>query len=75
MGWDITYHPIAESEIRDIYFRALEDGALDDALEGLESATSPDGKAVRFIISHQGDPASEQGIAHVDAIRDAGKDY
>ena len=28
MGWDITYHPIAESEIRDIYFRALEDGAL-----------------------------------------------
>jgi RND superfamily putative drug exporter len=32
---------------------------------------SPDGKAVRFIISHQGDPATPEGIAHVDAIRNA----
>ncbi|PTA72210.1 MULTISPECIES: hypothetical protein [unclassified Stenotrophomonas] len=33
MGWDITYHPIADSEIRDIYFRALEDATLVNALQ------------------------------------------
>ncbi|WP_414492462.1 hypothetical protein [Stenotrophomonas maltophilia] len=33
MGWDITYHPIADSEIRDIYFRALEDVTLVNALQ------------------------------------------
>jgi RND superfamily putative drug exporter len=32
---------------------------------------SPDGKAVRFIISHQGDPAGLEGIGHIDAIRNA----
>jgi len=42
-----------------------------DFKRGMNMFISPDGKAVRFIISHQGDPASEQGIAHVDAIRDA----
>ena len=31
---------------------------------------SPDGKAVRFIISHEGDPPPE-GIAHVDPIKEA----
>ncbi len=31
---------------------------------------SPDGKAVRFIITHQGDPASVDGIEHVAGIRD-----
>ena len=33
MGWDITYHPVADSEIRDIYFRALEDVTLVEALQ------------------------------------------
>jgi RND superfamily putative drug exporter len=31
---------------------------------------SPDGKAIRFIITHQGDPASEDGIKHVAGIKD-----
>jgi RND superfamily putative drug exporter len=30
---------------------------------------SPDGKAVRFIITHQGDPASVEGIEHVRDIK------
>ena len=35
---------------------------------------SPDGKAARFIISHEGDPASVEGISHVDAIKLAAKE-
>ena len=31
---------------------------------------SPDGKAVRMIITHQGDPASEEGIEHVRDLKD-----
>ena len=42
-----------------------------DFKRGMNMFFSPDGKAVRFIISHLGDPASEQGIGHVDAIRNA----
>jgi putative drug exporter of the RND superfamily len=42
-----------------------------DFKRGMNMFFSPDGKAVRFIISHLGDPASPEGIAHVDAIRNA----
>ncbi|BBZ48793.1 membrane protein [Mycobacterium heidelbergense] len=42
-----------------------------DFKRGMKMFISPDGKAVRFIISHLGDPASPEGIAHIDAIRNA----
>jgi putative drug exporter of the RND superfamily len=42
-----------------------------DFQRGLKMFVSPDGKAVRFIITHQGDPASVAGIQHVAGIRDA----
>ncbi|MGB9226581.1 RND family transporter [Mycobacterium sp.] len=42
-----------------------------DFKRGMDMFISPDGKSVRFIISHLGDPASLEGIAHVDAIRNA----
>jgi putative drug exporter of the RND superfamily len=32
---------------------------------------SPDGKAARFIISHKGDPATDEGMARINAIRTA----
>ncbi|MBV8180138.1 MAG: RND family transporter, partial [Mycobacterium sp.] len=32
---------------------------------------SPDGKAARFIISHKGDPATDEGMSRIDAIRTA----
>jgi len=38
---------------------------------GLTMFVSPDGKSVRFIIAHEGDPASPKGIALIDKIRDA----
>ncbi|OBI76151.1 RND family transporter, partial [Mycobacterium sp. E740] len=41
-----------------------------DFERGLKMFVSPDGKAVRFIITHQGDPASVDGIDHVAGIRD-----
>ncbi len=41
-----------------------------DFERGLKMFVSPDGKAVRFIITHQGDPASVDGIEHVGGIRD-----
>ena len=32
---------------------------------------SPDGKAARFIISHKGDPATDEGMSRISAIRTA----
>ena len=42
-----------------------------DLKRGMKMFLSPDGKAVRFIISHEGDPMSAQGLADVDTIRNA----
>nr|WP_109561968.1 RND family transporter [Mycolicibacillus trivialis] len=42
-----------------------------DFQRGLKMFLSPDGKAVRMIIAHRGDPASEEGISHIEPIRDA----
>jgi putative drug exporter of the RND superfamily len=42
-----------------------------DFERGLKMFVSEDGKAVRFIITHQGDPASVDGIKHVAGIKDA----
>jgi RND superfamily putative drug exporter len=42
-----------------------------DFKRGMKMFVSPDGKAVRFIISHQGDPATAEGIDHINAIRNA----
>jgi RND superfamily putative drug exporter len=38
---------------------------------GMKMFISPDGKSVRFIISHENDPATPQGLALVDKIRAA----
>jgi putative drug exporter of the RND superfamily len=35
---------------------------------------SPDGHAARFIISHESDPATPEGISHVDPIKRAAKE-
>ena len=41
---------------------------------GMKSFISPDGKSVRFIISHEGDPMTPEGISHIDAIKTAAKE-
>jgi putative drug exporter of the RND superfamily len=40
----------------------------------MNSFLSPDGKAARFIISHNGDPASPEGIARIEQIRTAAEE-
>jgi RND superfamily putative drug exporter len=45
-----------------------------DFKRAMTSFFSPDGKSVRFIISHRGDPASVDGIARIDRIRTAAEE-
>jgi RND superfamily putative drug exporter len=42
-----------------------------DFKRGLKMFVSPDGHAVRFIISHEGDPATEEGISLIPQIKNA----
>jgi RND superfamily putative drug exporter len=50
--------------------------AFDNAVlqRGLKLFLSPDGKSARFFITHQGDPATPEGIARVDAERTAAQE-
>ena len=41
---------------------------------GLKLFLSPDGKAARMIITHDGDPATTQGISHIDPIRQSAQE-
>jgi RND superfamily putative drug exporter len=41
---------------------------------GIKNFISPDGKSVRFIISHDGDPLTPEGIQRIDAIKEAAKE-
>ncbi|MBI3217633.1 MAG: MMPL family transporter [Mycobacterium sp.] len=45
-----------------------------DFKRGMKMFLSPDGHAVRFIISHDGDPMTPEGIKHIDAIKQAAKE-
>ncbi len=45
-----------------------------DFQRGMEQFISPNGHAVRFIISHEGDPMSAEGIERIDAIKMAAKE-
>jgi RND superfamily putative drug exporter len=46
----------------------------EDFKRGMKSFLSPNGHAVRFIISHESDPMSPEGIAHIEAIKQAAKE-
>jgi putative drug exporter of the RND superfamily len=41
---------------------------------GLKLFLSPDGKAARMIVTHDVDPATPQGISHIDAMRHAAEE-
>ena len=45
-----------------------------DFQRGMEQFISPNGQAVSFIISHEGDPMSTAGIARIDEIKNAAKE-
>jgi putative drug exporter of the RND superfamily len=46
----------------------------EDFNRGMKNFISPDGKSVRFIIAHDGDPMTPEGIARIDAIKLAAKE-
>ncbi|MGV0606851.1 MMPL/RND family transporter [Mycolicibacterium sp. XJ1904] len=41
---------------------------------GMENFISPNGRAVRMIVQHEGDPLSADGIERIDAIKQAAKE-
>ncbi|HEY2085465.1 MAG TPA: MMPL family transporter, partial [Mycobacterium sp.] len=45
-----------------------------DFKRGMKNFISPDGKSVRFMIQHEGDPLTPEGISHIDAIKQAAKE-
>jgi len=45
-----------------------------DFKRGMKSFISPDGKAVRFIVSHDADPLTADGIKNIDAIKQAARE-
>jgi putative drug exporter of the RND superfamily len=45
-----------------------------DFKRGLKLFLSPDGKAARMIITHEGDPANPEAISHIDPIKHAAHD-
>jgi RND superfamily putative drug exporter len=45
-----------------------------DFKRGIKQFLSPDGHAVRFIISHDGDPLTPEGIEKIDSIKQAAKE-
>jgi RND superfamily putative drug exporter len=45
-----------------------------DFKRGMKSFISPNGRAVRMIISHEGDPLSADGIDRIDKIKQAAKE-
>jgi RND superfamily putative drug exporter len=60
-----------ESKIDDSFYLPPEVFDNADFKRGMKQFVSPDGKAVRLIISLQGDPATPEGIAHIDEIKNA----
>ena len=45
-----------------------------DFKRAMQSFISPDGKSARFIISHNGDPATPEGIARIEKVRSAAEE-
>jgi RND superfamily putative drug exporter len=43
-------------------------------IRGLKLFLSPDGKAARMIITHDGDPATPEGISHIEQMRHAAQE-
>jgi len=58
----------------DTFYLPPEVFANTDFKRGIKNFISPDGKSIRFTIEHEGDPATPEGIAHIDAIKQATKE-
>ncbi|WP_101948048.1 RND family transporter [Mycobacterium sp. 3519A] len=59
------------SKTDDSFYLPPEAFSNPEFLRGLKLFLSPDGKAARMIITHDVDPATPEGISHIDGIRHA----
>jgi RND superfamily putative drug exporter len=57
-----------DSHNDDTFFLAPEAFENPDFQRGLKLFLSPDGKSAQYIITHKGDPATPEGISHIDPI-------
>jgi RND superfamily putative drug exporter len=62
------------SKTDDSFYLPPEAFSNPEFLRGLKLFLSPDGRAARMIITHDGDPATPQGISHIGAIRHAAQE-
>jgi putative drug exporter of the RND superfamily len=62
------------SKIDDSFYLPPEAFSNPEFLRGLKLFLSPDGKAARMIITHDVDPATSEGISHIDAMRHAAQE-
>jgi RND superfamily putative drug exporter len=62
------------SKTDDSFYLPPEAFSNPEFLRGLKLFLSPDGKAARMIITHDVDPATPQGISHIEAIRHAAQE-
>ncbi|OBJ52273.1 RND family transporter [Mycobacterium asiaticum] len=60
-----------ESKNDDTFYLPPEVFSNPDFKRGLKLFLSPDGKAARMIVTHEGDPATPEGISHIEPIRKA----
>ncbi|MBS9532219.1 MMPL family transporter [Mycobacterium sp. M1] len=58
----------------DSFYLPPEVFANPDFKRGLKLFVSPDGRGAQMIITHDGDPATPEGISHISAIRNAAKE-
>lgn len=57
----------------DTFYLPPETFANEDFKRGLKVFISPDGHAARFIITHDGDPLTPEGISRIDGIKEAAR--
>jgi RND superfamily putative drug exporter len=63
-----------DSKNDDFFYLPPEAFGNPDFQTGLRMFLSPDGKSARFFITHQGDPATPEGISRVDTERTAAQE-
>jgi len=63
-----------ESKNDDSFYLPPEVFENPDFKRAMKMFISPDGKAVRMMISHRGNPATAEGISHIDKIRTAAEE-
>jgi putative drug exporter of the RND superfamily len=62
------------SQNDDLFYLPPEAFSNPEFIRGVKMFFSPDGKSVRFFITHQGDPMTPEGIARVSAERTAAQE-